>query len=483
MRDLTKGNPIKLILMFTMPLFIGNLFQQLYNFSDVLVVGQTLGVNALAAVGSTGSLNFLIIGFASGLTAGLSIVTAQRFGAHDFRGVRRSFAASILISLLVTIVLTVGSLIFLDPIMHLMSTPADIYANARTFISIIFMGIFASVAFNLLSNEIRALGDSKTPLWFLIIGTLVNLVLELLFILVFHWGVAGAGWATVVSQVISSVLCVIYIYRHIPMLQVHRVDFVNVIKEFAEHAKFGFPMAFQSSIIAIGAIFMQSALNGLGTSAVAATTAASKIDQLATMPMMSLGITMATFTAQNIGAGEYERIIKGVRQALIVSISFSIVVGAAIIIFGQQMVMLFVGSQDVEVLKLSQIYFNIVGSSYSLLSILFIIRYTLQGLGQSVVPTIAGVSELVMRSFSAIILAGTFGYAGASFSEPLAWLGSTLVLIGSYLAANRRLHKLQRMREMVETTTDPAVKKEVQTQMRKTLKLRGEARLAGMSEA
>ena len=482
MRDLTKGNPIKLILIFTLPLFIGNLFQQLYNFSDVLIVGQTLGVNALAAVGSTGSLNFLIIGFASGLTAGLSIVTAQRFGAQDFRGVRRSFAASIIISLLVTVALTAISLIFLDPIMHLMSTPADIYANARTFISIIFLGIFASVAFNLLSNEIRALGDSKTPLWFLIIGTLVNLVLELLFILVFHWGVAGAGWATIISQVVSSVLCVIYIYRHIPMLQVRLVDFKHVTKEFTAHFKMGFPMAFQSSIIAIGAIFMQSALNGLGTTAVAATTAASKIDQLATMPMMSIGITMATFAAQNIGAGEYERIIKGVRQALIVSVTFSIIVGALIIIFGQQMVTMFVGSQDVEVLKLSQVYFNIVGSSYSLLAILFIIRYTLQGLGQSVVPTIAGVSELVMRSFSAIVLAGMFGYAGASFSEPLAWLGSTLVLIGSYLAANKRLHKLQRMREMVETTADPVVKEQVQTQMRRTLNLGRKQKLAGVGE-
>lgn len=482
MRDLTKGNPIKLILMFTMPLFIGNLFQQLYNFSDVLVVGQTLGVNALAAVGSTGSLNFLIIGFASGLTAGLSIVTAQRFGARDYRGVRRSFAASIMISLIVAIVLTVGSLVFLDPIMHLMSTPAEIYTDARKFISIIFMGIFASVAFNLLSNEIRALGDSKTPLWFLIIGTLVNLILELLFILVFHWGVAGAGWATLISQVISSGLCVIYIYRHIPMLQVHAVDFVAVLKEFGVQAKFGFPMAFQSSIIAIGAIFMQSALNGLGTTAVAATTSASKIDQLASLPMMSFGITMATFAAQNIGAGEYERIIKGVRQALFASVAFSVLVGVLIIVFGQQLVMLFVGSQDVEVLRLSQVYFNVVGSSYSILAILFIIRYTLQGLGQSVIPTIAGIAELFMRSFSAIVLAGSFGYAGACFSDPLAWLGSTVVLIGSYLAAIRRLHKLQRMRETVETTADPVVKEQVQKQMRKTLKLGDQPQLAGAGE-
>lgn len=483
MRGLTKGSPIKLILLFTLPLFIGNLFQQLYNFSDTLIVGQTLGVNALAAVGSTGSLNFLIIGFASGLTAGLTIVTAQKFGARDFRGVRRSFAASIIISIVVTVILTFGSLLLLDPIMHLMNTPTEIYGQAKTFISIIFMGIFASVAFNLFSNAIRALGDSKTPLWFLIIGTLLNVVLELLFILVFHWGVAGAGWATIISQVASSALCLVYIYRNIPMLQVHLSDFRDLTKEYALHAKMGFPMAFQSSIIAVGAIFMQSALNSLGTTSVAATTAASKIDQLATLPMMSFGITMATFAAQNIGAGQYERIIKGVRQSLMASVFFSILAGALVIFFGQQMVTLFVGSQDVAVLKLSQVYFNIVGSSYSLLAILFIIRYTLQGLGQSVIPTIAGVVELFMRSFTAIVLAGGFGYAGACFSDPLAWLGSTVVLIGSYMAAINRLHKLQRMKEIVEGTESQEVKEQVQAEMKETLRKTGQAAVALPGEA
>lgn len=457
MRDLTQGNPLKLILRFTLPLFIGNLFQQLYNFTDVLIVGQTLGVNALAAVGSTGSLNFLIIGFATGLTAGFSIVTAQRLGAQDYRGVRRSFATSIVMSLVVTIVLTALSLIFLDPIMRLMSTPAGIYDEARQFISIIFMGIFSSMGFNLLSNEIRALGDSKTPLWFLIIGTVVNVFLELLFILVFHWGVAGAGFATVISQGVASVLCVIYISRHIPLLQVHLEDFKSVFKELGHHAKLGFPMAFQSSIIAVGSIFMQSALNSLGTTSVAATTSASKIDQLASMPMMSFGITMATFTAQNIGAGQYERIIKGVRQSLMASVGFSVVVGVLIILFGQNMVMLFIGDQSAAVLKLSQVYFNIVGSSYWILAILFIIRYTLQGLGKSVVPTVAGVAELVMRSFAALILAANFGYAGACFSNPLAWLGSTVVLMGSYAAAIKHLHKMERMKEAAIAGADQPV--------------------------
>lgn len=461
MRDLTQGNPLKLILRFTLPLFIGNLFQQLYNFTDVLIVGQTLGVNALAAVGSTGSLNFLIIGFATGLTSGFSIVTAQRLGSRDYRGVRKSFATSIVMSIIVTIMLTAISLIFLDPIMHLMSTPTDIYVNAKKFISIIFMGIFASMAFNMLSNEIRALGNSKTPLWFLIIGTVVNVILELLFIVGFHWGVAGAGWATVISQVISSILCVIYISKRIPLLQVHAADFKGVFKEIGTHARIGLPMAFQSSIIAVGSIFMQSALNGLGTTSVAATTSATKIDQLASLPMMSFGITMATFTAQNIGAGMYARIIKGVRQSLMASVTFSIIVGGLIILFGQNLVMLFIGNQSPAVLKLTQIYFNIVGSSYWILAILFIIRYTLQGLGQSVVPTIAGTAELVMRSFAALVLAANFGYAGACFANPLAWVGSVLVLTGSYMAAIKHLKKLERMKSIVEGSANSDEKEHI----------------------
>lgn len=451
MKDLTKGSPLKLILFFTFPLFIGNLFQQLYNFSDILIVGQTLGVKSLAAVGATGSLNYLIIGLSTGLTTGLSIVTATRFGARDYRGVRRSFAAGLIVSLIFTLILTVITLTFIDPILHVMETPTEIYAQAKQFIMVIFIGIFATMAFNFLSNEIRALGDSKTPLWFLMIGTVINVILELLFIIVFHWGVKGAAWATVISQIISGVLCVIYIYRSFPMLQLHRVDFVDCTKELRTQLKFGLPMAFQSSIISVGSMIMAAALNSLGTTSVAATTSASKVDQLATLPMMSFGITMATFAAQNFGAGEYDRIIKGVKQSLIASISFSIVVGFLIILGGKYVVMLFVGSGETAVLKLSQVYFNIVGVSYWLLAILFIIRYTLQGLGKSVVPTLAGIAELVMRAFAGLVLTGAMGYAGACFANPLAWFGSMAVLTSSYLRAIKHLHNLQNMKNQQQS--------------------------------
>ncbi len=287
MRDLTTGTPAKLIFLFTIPLLVGNIFQQFYNMVDMIIVGQTIGKEALAAVGATGSITFLIIGFAQGLTAGLSIITAQRFGAQDFRGVKKSFAVAIIISFTVTAILTVLSLVFLRPLLLLMQTPPDIIQQSQEFISVILGGMFASMAFNLLSNMIRALGDSRTPLFFLIFAVIINVILDLVFIINFHMGIAGAGYATVIAQISASLMCVIYIKRKIPLLQVSKSDFKIDKDTIFTHLNAGLPMAFQSSIIAIGAVVLQSALNSLGTDVVAAQAAAGRIDQFATQPMMS----------------------------------------------------------------------------------------------------------------------------------------------------------------------------------------------------
>ncbi|GBG94493.1 MATE family efflux transporter [Ligilactobacillus salitolerans] len=452
MKELTKGSPIKLILSFALPLLIGNLFQQIYSLSDTIIVGQTLGVKSLAAVGSTGSIQFLIIGFAQGLTAGLAIMTAQYFGAQDFRKVRESFATSIVISLVVTLILTFLSVYFIHDILMLMNTPAEIEPQAQVFSTIIFGGIITQMAYNLLANIIRSLGDSRTPLYFLIIAAVLNVFLELLFIVVFHWGVAGAGFATVTAQMFSVLFCVIYIIKKIPLLQVHWTDFKKIdSKAIKSHLSVGLPMGFQSSIIAIGSIMIQSALNALGTTAVAATTASSKIDQIATLPLNSFGVAVATYTAQNYGAGEYSRILKGVRSATILTVSFSIVAGLVMIIFGQDLVMVFLGKSDPGVLKLSQIFFNVNASFYPLLGLLFIFRNCMQGLGKSAVPTMAGVAELAMRIGAALILAPIFGYAGACFASPLAWIGSCLVLITSYVQSVKMLKRRQEAKDAGKT--------------------------------
>ncbi|CAM3067677.1 MATE family efflux transporter [Leuconostoc gasicomitatum] len=444
MRDLTQGSPAKQILFFTIPLVIGNLFQQLYNFSDTVIVGQTLGVKSLAAVGATGSIMFLILGFVQGFTAGLSIITAQRYGARDIAGVRKSMASTLIVSALITVIVTILSLLAVYPLLKIMQTPAEIFNQAFIFIAIILGGIFATMGYNVTANSLRAIGDSRSPLVYLIVGMIINIILELWFIIGLNYGVAGAALATVIAQLVSTILSFWHIYRFSPLLQVHRSDFKWDPVDIRIHLRAGLPMGFQSSIIAIGALVLQGALNTLGTDAVAATTAAQRIDQVATLPLMSFGITMATFAAQNYGAKQYERILIGVKQALFMSMGFGLFMGILEIAFGDFAVMLFVGADQQRVLELAQQYFWANGAFYYILSALFIIRYVLQGLNDSKTPTFAGIAELMMRTVAAITLVGPFGFFGASLANVLAWIGSLIVMIPAYRKITKKLREQQK---------------------------------------
>ena len=431
-KDMTSGKPIKLIWNFTIPLLIGNLFQQLYNMADTFIVGRTIGVHALASVGSTGSIIFLILGFANGLTAGLAIPLAQRYGAKNYSGVKRSFYVSILISAMVAILLTILSMLFCRQILEIMQTPVEIIDGAYDYLMVIFAGIFSSMAFNLLSNIFRSIGDAKTPLYFLVIACIMNIILVVVFIAGFGMGVEGAGYATVLSQIFSALACILYIWKKIPILRLNSKDFVAESSDVKEHVRISFPMAFQSSIIAIGAIIIQITLNQLGATAVAAYTAAQKIDQVAILPMMSFGVTMATFVAQNYGAKKYDRIWRGVRDCIKLSLTFAISVGIILNVFSPIFIRAFVGVGHEEVVELGAIYFITNGTMYSLLSLLFIYRYTLQGVGKTFTPTVAGIMELCMRAFAAVVLSNLYGYTGATMANPLAWLGSLIPLIIAY---------------------------------------------------
>lgn len=437
-KTLTQGKPFLLILEFSLPLIAGNIFQQFYSMADTLIVGRTIGVNALAAVGCTGSISFLILGFVTGLTAGLSIITAQRFGSGNHDGVRQSFAVSILISAAAALVMTAVALPLTRPLLSLMQTPQEIIDDANAYLCIIFWGIPAIVLFNLLSNAIRALGDSKTPLYFLIFTCVVNVVLDYTLILVFHMGVAGAGVATVLAQLMSGVLCIFYIRHRQPLLCIRKEDFRPDAQNLALHLKTGFPMAFQSSIIAIGSLILQSALNRLGATSVAAYTAAQKIETIATMPINSFGMAMSTYAAQNYGAGKIDRIRQGVNQCILLSCGFSIVMGGVNILIGRQLTTLFVSSSETEVIRLSHNYLSITGCLYSILALLFIYRFTLQGLGRTLVPTIAGIMELIMRAVGGLVLADMFGFTGASCSNPLAWAGACIPLAAAYYSFMRK---------------------------------------------
>lgn len=442
-KDMTSGKPIKLIWNFTIPLLIGNLFQQLYNMADTFIVGRTIGVHALASVGSTGSIIFLILGFANGLTAGLAIPLAQRYGAKDYLGVKRSFYVSILISAVVAILLTILSMIFCRQILEVMQTPAEIIDGAYDYLMVVFAGIFSSMAFNLLSNIFRSIGDAKTPLYFLVIACIMNIILDVVFIAGFGMGVEGAGYATVLSQIFSALACIIYIWKKIPILRLKSKDFVAESSDVREHVRISFPMAFQSSIIAIGAIIIQITLNQLGATAVAAYTAAQKIDQVAILPMMSFGVTMVTFVAQNYGAKKYDRIWRGVRDCIKLSLTFAISVGIILNVFSPIFIRAFVGVGHEEVVELGAIYFITNGTMYSLLSLLFIYRYTLQGVGKTFTPTVAGIMELCMRAFAAVVLSNLYGYTGATMANPLAWLGSLIPLMIAYYLFKNKFPKEQ----------------------------------------
>ncbi len=440
-KNLTEGNPAKLIFFFTLPLIAGNIFQQLYAFVDTLIVGRFLGVEALAAVGCTGSLMFLMLGFVIGFSTGITIYTGQRYGAKDEKGVRQSVAACTILSLAVSVVLTVAGVLLCRQLLVWMQTPAEIMEGAVSFISIVYGGIVMFVFLQMQTNILRALGDSRMPTVILALALIINIILEPVAILVLEWGIPGAAIATVVAQFIGNVVCYVYIRHRVPALHTKREDWRVSWHILREHLRIGLPMGFQSSIIAIGAIVLQVALNNLGPTAVAAYAASQKVDSVAMMPMMSFGLAMAAYTAQNYGAQKYARIAEGVRKCCYMSVSFSILAGVLLIIFGPDIMYLFVGDGQQQVIDYGQQYLMVNGSCYWILSLLFIFRYTLQGLGQSVVPTIAGIMELIMRMAAAIFLCATLGYLGACLANPMAWIGSCVPLAIAFYWTSRSFKK------------------------------------------
>ena len=427
-KNLTEGEPAKLILFFTLPLIAGNIFQQLYAFVDTLLVGRFLGVEALAAVGCTGSLMFLMLGFVIGFSTGITIYTGQRYGAKDEKGVRQSAAACTILSLVASFFLTIVGVALCPFFLVWMQTPPEIMEGAVSFISIVYGGIVMFVFLQMQTNILRALGDSRLPTIILAFTLILNIIFAPIALLVLEWGIPGAAIATVAAQFIGNAVCYLYIRRRVPALHTQREDWHVSRAVLWEHLKLGLPMGFQSSIIAIGAIILQVALNNLGPTAVAAYAASQKVDSVAMMPMMSFGLAMAAYTAQNYGAQKYDRIADGVRKCCYMSVAFSILAGILLILFGADIMYLFVGEGQQQVIDYGQQYLLVNGSCYWILSLLFIFRYTLQGLGQSVVPTIAGIMELIMRTAAAVFLCASLGYLGACLANPMAWLGSCVPL-------------------------------------------------------
>ena len=354
---------------------------------------------------------------------------------------RRSAAACAVLSLLASIVLTTVGVLLCRQLLAWMQTPAEILDGAYSFISLVYAGIGLFVFYQTQTNLIRALGDSKTPTVLLACGLTLNIIFEPIAILVFGWGIPGAALATLASQVCGNLLCLFFILRKVPALRTHRKDWCPDFKLYWEHLRIALPMGFQSSIIAIGAVILQVALNDLGPTAVAAYAAAQKSESIAMMPMMSFGIAMSAYTAQNYGARKFERIGEGVRKCCYMSVTFAVLAGAGLIFFGPSLMRLFVGDGAQQVIDFGHEYLIVNGSCYWILSFLFIFRYTLQGLGQSVVPTIAGIMELLMRTAAALFLCGWLGYLGACLANPMAWIGSCVPLAIAFYWTHRSFKK------------------------------------------
>ncbi len=437
-RDMTAGNPAKMIVSFTLPVFIGNVFQQFYNMADAVIVGKFVGTKALAAVGSTGTITFLIWGLIMGAAVGFTVLTSQRFGAGDMDGMRRTAGSAALLAAIYALLLTAAGVIGMKPLLQFMNTPEDIFEDAYAYILIFCAGIFAQMLYNLLSCILRALGNSKTPLYFLILAAALNILLDLLFILQFGLGAAGAALATVISQGVSGLLCLVYIIRKVPLLRLKRCDWKPDGQLAWNQIRIGLPMALQYSITAVGCMMMQSSLNLLGSVAVAAFTAASKIEQVVTQAYTALGTTMSTYCAQNTGAGDIRRVRQGFQAAARMGFLYSLAAGALIATLGKHMTWLFVSEHAGEILPSVDLYLKCVAAFFLPLTIVNVYRNGIQGMGYGLLPMLAGVAEFLGRGIVAMIAARYESYLGVCLASPAAWILASAVLLFAYFYIMRR---------------------------------------------
>lgn len=438
-KDMTVGSPMKLILGFLVPMLFGLLFQQLYNMVDTIIVGKYLGVQALAAVGSTGSVNFMIIGFCIGVCNGFAIPVAQKFGEKNESAMRQYIANGGWLSLGFAAVMTIVVCLLCRNILVWMKTPEDIIDGAYSYIFVIFMGIPAIYLYNFVSGILRSMGDSTTPLVFLLMSSIMNIALDFFTILVLHMGVAGAAWATVISQAVSGVLCLLYMRKKFTVLKMQGDEWK--LNPYAVRAlcSMGIPMGLQYSITAIGSVVLQTAVNSLGSVAVASVTAGSKVSMFFCCPFDAMGATMATYGGQNVGARRLDRVDHGIRSCILLGAVYSVIALAVIFFFGDVVALLFVDAKEVEILANTRQFMMANVIFYFPLALVNIVRFMIQGLGYSKFAIIAGVCEMAARSLVGFCLVPVFGYAAVCFANPCAWIAADLFLIPAYRKVMREL--------------------------------------------
>ncbi len=431
-KDLTVGSPIKLIFTFAVPIFIGLLFQQFYSMVDAIIVEKFVGLKAYTGVGATGSLNFLVLGFVSGLATGFCIPVSQAYGAKDFDTVKKYYANALILTVVISIVL--GSIVtfFLDEILYLLKTPTDIYSHAYNYIMPIFAGMIGAFLYNFLSSLMRALGDSKTPLYFLMFSSILNIVLDLVFIINFNMGTFGAGLATALSQIISGVLCLFLILKKYDILKFDKSDFKLDKKYTKKLLGIGIPMGLQFSITAIGSIIMTFSVNTLGSIYVTAVTSGSRIIMLTIQGLETLGITIANFTAQNVGAGKIDRVKMGVRYSTIIALIYSLICFVVVYFCSDFLISIFISDYDAILYQNITDYLLINVGFYFFVGLLLILRNAIQGAGYSKLAMSVGITEMIARSIVGLVFVFSIGYNAVLFSNPAAWVSACVILIVMY---------------------------------------------------
>ncbi len=435
-KDMTNGKPLSLILKFCLPMVGGNVLQQFYNLADTAIVGRCMDSNALAAIGATSAICFLVVGFSTGLCTGLSIPVAQRYGANDLKNMRHFMSNAVYISGIVSLILTISTILTCRPLLELMQTPPEIIEHAQKYLLIIFAGLTATILYNLVSAFLRAMGDSVTPLIFLAVSSVLNIGLD--FLMIPPFGTAGAALATVIAQGVSALCCLVFMYKHFPILHFQKEEWSFSGGKCQTLCGISLPMAFQFSITAVGSLIMQTAINRLGISVIAGVTAAMKIQNIVIGPMESLGITMATYCSQNLGAIKIDRIREGLRKSLFVTLIYACFAYVFTFVLGKYFVYLFVSTKEPNFLSIMDYavkYLRISGIFYPVLSVLFVLRNSLQGMGFSFLPMSAGILELVARSFAAWVMVEKFGFVGICLASPFAWILADVLLISASVYA------------------------------------------------
>lgn len=438
-RDMTTGNSAKQILKFSLPLLIGTVFQQFYNMVDSIIVGKFLGTQPFAAVGMTGSITFFVLGLVFGACSGFAIPVAQDFGAHNEAGVRRCVANIIHIGVIFGLVMTLATTLLTRQILVWMDTPEELMQDAYDYLFWIFLGIGSLMLYNLLAGILRSLGDSTTPLIFLILSSLLNIGLDVLLVWTLNVGVKGAAIATVIAQLISGLGCLVFMIRKFPMLRLTRKDLRPDLPTIRRLSGIGFPMGLQFSITAIGSIILQKSVNALGTTIIASVSAAAKVQNLVVSPMDAFGVSMATFAGQNYGAGKIDRVRRGVRQVFWMLTAYSLLALGIVYFSGSTIALLFVDASETEILACTQHFLIMNGLFYIPLGVIYVLRNTLQGVGFSKIAMLSGLFELVARSVMGLFVVPKFGFNAVCLAHPTAWIMADLILIVLYSILMKRL--------------------------------------------